>query len=342
MEQNEDDALEVLCLNEEEQMEVESQEIDMRAINDMLQNGPQSRMEFQSRECLFAAYQEYAKHKGFSVSTRNVQKEKYLMISCDRGRKPNVIKHLSNNMKRQLEARDMAGIRVCKNIRLLEVLAGGPSSLGASVKDCRNFIDQRRRLRLAEGDAAAIYNLFKRLQQQDRNFFHLMDLDDDNRLRNVMWIHPRSRAAYEEFHDVVSFDTTYLVNQYNMPFGTVVGVNHHNQSILLGCALFTNEHAESFKWFFTNWLDAMEGVQPTTILTDQCESIRIALREVMPDSINRFCLWHIVSKTNSDSDFNSMLYHSLSMDEFESRCDEFLTEHSLHNNKWLKDLYGER
>ncbi|KAL8462461.1 hypothetical protein ACS0TY_033475 [Phlomoides rotata] len=35
----------------------------------------------------------------------------------------------------------------------------------------------------------------------------------DGRLRNVLWIHPRCRAAYEEFHDVLSFDTTYLVNR---------------------------------------------------------------------------------------------------------------------------------
>ncbi|KAL8519330.1 hypothetical protein ACS0TY_010316 [Phlomoides rotata] len=64
-----------------------------------------------------------------------------------------------------------------------------------------------------------------------------MDLDQGGHLRNVLWIHPRCRAAYEEFNDVVSFDTTYLVNRYKMPFASIVGVNHHRHSILLGCAL---------------------------------------------------------------------------------------------------------
>ncbi|KAL8529406.1 hypothetical protein ACS0TY_006728 [Phlomoides rotata] len=36
----------------------------------------------------------------------------------------------------------------------------------------------------------------------DRNFYHLMDIDEDGRLRNILWIHPRSKAAYEDFHDV--------------------------------------------------------------------------------------------------------------------------------------------
>ncbi|XP_073121771.1 protein FAR1-RELATED SEQUENCE 5-like [Henckelia pumila] len=142
-------------------------------------------------------------------------------------------------MKRQLEAKDIAGLRPCKNIRLLEVQAGGPENLGCLPKDCRNFIENRRRLRLGDGDVEAIRKLFMRMQQRDTNLFHLMDVDDECRLCNVLWIHPRSKAAYEEFRDVVSFDTTYLVNKYKMPFATFVGINHHGQSILLGCALVT-------------------------------------------------------------------------------------------------------
>ncbi|XP_047978717.1 protein FAR-RED IMPAIRED RESPONSE 1-like [Salvia hispanica] len=193
---------------------------------------------------------------------------------------------------------DRSGSRLCKSVRTMEVLAGGPSNLGASVRDCRNHVDKMRRLRLGDGDANAIQKMFKRLQQNDSDFFYLIDIGDDSRLRHVMWIHPWSRAAYQDFHDVVSFDTTYLVNQYNMPFGTVVGVNHHHHSILLGCCLLSDERAESFKWFFRNWLDAMGGVQPTAILSDQDESITIALREVLLGSIHRFCLWHIVSKSS--------------------------------------------
>ncbi|XP_057791034.1 protein FAR-RED IMPAIRED RESPONSE 1-like [Salvia miltiorrhiza] len=169
-------------------------------------------------------------------------------------------RHLSTNLKVHLDAYDRAGLRLCKSVRMMEVLVGGPPNLGASMKDCRNYVDKMRKLRLGDGDAAAIQQLFKRLQQNDKDFFYLLDIDDDSRLRHVMWIHPWSRAAYQDFHDVVSFDTIYLMNQYNMPFGTVVGVNHHHQSILLGCCLLSDERAESFKWFFRNWLDAMRGV----------------------------------------------------------------------------------
>ncbi|KAL8463140.1 hypothetical protein ACS0TY_033970 [Phlomoides rotata] len=93
-------------------------------------------------------------------------------------------RQLNVHMKRQLEANDIAG-------------------------------DQRRRLRLGDGDAEAIRQLFCRLQLKDGNFIYSMDLDEDGHLRNVLWIHPKYRAAYEEFHDVLSFDTTYLINRYD-------------------------------------------------------------------------------------------------------------------------------
>ncbi|KAL8483957.1 hypothetical protein ACS0TY_026591 [Phlomoides rotata] len=117
-------------------------------------------------------------------------------------------------LMRQLEANDIAGLRSCKNVRLCEVQCGGPQNLGCLTKDYRNYIEERRRLRLGEGDAEAIQQMFTRLQLKDPNFFYLMDIDSVGRLRNVLWIHPRSRATYEEFHDVVSFDTTYLVHKY--------------------------------------------------------------------------------------------------------------------------------
>ncbi|KAL8487687.1 hypothetical protein ACS0TY_023683 [Phlomoides rotata] len=66
-------------------------------------------------------------------------------------------------------------------------------------------------------------------------------------LRNVLWIHPRSRVAYEEFHDVISFDTTYLINRYKYSFASIVGVNHHGHPTLFGCALVTNEDVDSFR-----------------------------------------------------------------------------------------------
>ena len=65
------------------------------------------------------------------------------------------------------------------------------------------------------------------MQAINDGFYFAMDFDDDCRLKNVFLVDTRSRAAYEDFGDVVTFDTTYLTNKYEMPFAPFVGVNHH-------------------------------------------------------------------------------------------------------------------
>lgn len=72
------------------------------------------------------------------------------------------------------------------------------------------------------------------MQKKNEGFHYVIDMDDNNRLRNVFWVNARSRAAYEYFGDVITFDTMYLTNRYDMSFAPFVGVNHYGQSILLG------------------------------------------------------------------------------------------------------------
>ncbi|KAI8528052.1 hypothetical protein RHMOL_Rhmol12G0121100 [Rhododendron molle] len=72
-----------------------------------------------------------------------------------------------------------------------------------------------------------MHRYFMRMKADNFDFFFAMDLNEKGRLRNVFWADARSRAACKEFGDVVTFDTTYLVNKHNMPFAPFVGVNHH-------------------------------------------------------------------------------------------------------------------
>jgi hypothetical protein len=79
---------------------------------------------------------------------------------------------------------------------------------------------------------------------------------------------------YEYFGEVITFDTTYLTNKYDMPVAPFVGVNHHGQSILLGCALLSNEDTKTFTWLFKTWLECMHGHEPNAIITDQDRAMK--------------------------------------------------------------------
>ncbi|XP_042972763.1 protein FAR1-RELATED SEQUENCE 5-like [Carya illinoinensis] len=123
-------------------------------------------------------------------------------------------REVSESVKRVLDTNDQAGIRLNKSFAALVQEAGGFENLPFSEKDCRNYIDKARHLRLGKGGAEALRQYFARMQHKNDGFFSDIDHDDDGRLKNVFWADARSRVAYKYWGDVVTFDTTYLTNRY--------------------------------------------------------------------------------------------------------------------------------
>jgi hypothetical protein len=262
-------------------------------------------------------------------------------------------KKLNAHVKRKLEQLDDAGVRMSKSYKALAIEAGGYENLSFGEKDCRNYINKVRNELLGEGDAEALRNYLMRMQQKNDRFFYVIDLDEESRLKNVFWADARSRAAYESFGDVITFDTTYLTNKYKMPFAPFVGVNHHGQSILFGCGLLSNENTDTFVWLFETWLKCMSDRAPNAIITDQDRAMQAAIRRVFPRAKHRFCLWHIMSKVphklGSYSQYENFkgallncVYDSLTCDEFETRWQQVVERYNLEENAWLCQLYGER
>jgi hypothetical protein len=163
----------------------------------------------------------------------NVELKHNHLLSSGKARFFRNNRKINDVAKRLLELNDRVGIRLSKNLNSVAVESGGFESLSFGERDCRNYIIKARELRLGKGGAQVLYDYFSRMQKQNGGFYFAMNMDDDSRLRNVFWADARSRAAYDFFEDVITFDTTYLTNRYNMSFAPFVGVNHHGQFILL-------------------------------------------------------------------------------------------------------------
>ncbi|XP_021749729.1 protein FAR1-RELATED SEQUENCE 6-like [Chenopodium quinoa] len=222
-----------------------------------------------------------------------------------------------------------------------------------SLKYMEHEVYKARRLKMEDGDATAMMAYFDRMQADNQNFFHCHRLDTHGRLKDVLWVDARSRAAYEYFGDLVCFDATYLTNRYELPFANFVGVNHHGQSILLGCALVSREDAETYTWVFRQWLASLGNRPPLAILTDQAASMRKALVQTMPSSRHRWCIWHIVRKFGDKlgkcdkykefkSPLKAIIYESFTAEEFERRWHECIKKYKLEKNEWLDGLFKER
>lgn len=253
--------------------------------------------------------------------------------------------------KKSLSSSDAEG-RTIKLYRALVIDAGGNGNLNAIEREVRNS-NCPNQLNLKKGDSQAIYNYFCRMQLTNPNFFYLMDLNDEGHLRNVFWIDGRSRASCLYFTDVIYIDNTYLLSRFEIPLVAFVGINHHGQSVLLGCGLLAGETTESYKWLFKAWLTCASGRRPQTIITDRCKVLQSAIVEVFPKARHRFGVSHVMKKVpeklgglrNYDAIRKALfkaVYESLKVIEFEAAWGFMVQRFGVVDHEWLRSLYEDR
>ncbi|KAJ0985836.1 hypothetical protein J5N97_004192 [Dioscorea zingiberensis] len=249
-----------------------------------------------------------------------------------------------------IDKMDEAGIRPVDAYSYMAKEVGGEQYLGFLPKDCSNFLQNKRNNILEAGDAQHLIDYFKALQVGDPSFFYSVQVDAENHMTNFFWRDGRSKVDYSYFGDVVIFDTTYRTNKYNMICAPFVGVNHHWQNVLFGCAFLLDETTSSFIWLFKTFMESMQWKQPQTIFTDQCAAMSNAIENVMQCSRHRLCLWHIgqnaakkISRYYGQPDFkklfNSCIYDCHTIEEFELKWSSLLNKYNLQENSWIQNLY---
>ncbi|KAJ3700780.1 hypothetical protein LUZ61_004485 [Rhynchospora tenuis] len=259
-------------------------------------------------------------------------------------------RNLPYYVKKLLEINEHSGLPLIGNINAVMQMGGGAELCGYSERDARNHVGKVRRYNLKNGDAAAMMSYFREKQAVDPNFFYQCKFDEENRLELVFWSDSVSRAAYQYFGDALSFDATYLVNKFDLPVAPFVGVNHHGKTTVFGCAMMTCEDADSYIWIMSTFLQCMRGKAPSTIITDQSKAMTLAIEKCLPNTIHRFCLWHIMNKVPNKvphdetviKEIKSAVYNSLTIDQFESSWQNVITKSSLQEHPWLSEMYEKR
>lgn len=232
--------------------------------------------------------------------------------------------------------------------------SGGCQNIGSFLSDINYQFDRGQYLALEEGDAQIMLEYFKHVQKESPNFFYSIDLNEEQRLRNLFWIDAKSINDYLSFNDVVSFDTTYIKSNDKLPFAPFVGVNHHSQPILLGCALVADETKPTFVWLMKTWLRAMGGKAPKVIITDQDKALKAAIEEVFPNVRHCFSLCHILERipenlsfvikqhNNFLPKFNKCIFKSWTDEQFDMRWWKMVSICELQDDIWFQSLYEDR
>lgn len=184
-------------------------------------------------------------------------------------------------------------------------------------------------------DTQSLLEYLKNKQAEDPSFFYAVDLDkEDCRIANFFWADGQSIMDYSSFGDVVSFDTTFSTNKFNMPFAPLLGVNHHKKTILFGA-----------------FLQAMSGKEPETIFTGQCAAIIKAIGNVFAITIHRLCLWHLYQNAAKHlshviantplflPELKECVYEDRSVPHFEMKWHALLAKYNLQENSWINNMF---
>lgn len=220
--------------------------------------------------------------------------------------------------------------------------------------ESRSPFEKGRNPAIEPGETNVLLDFCTHMQSINSNFFYAIDVSEDQRLKNFLWVDAKSRYDFVSFSDVVSFDTTYIRNKYKIPLALFIGVNQHYQFMLLGCALVSDETAATYSWVMRTWLRAMGDQAPKIIITDQDKALKSVVSEVFSSSFHYFFLWHVLGKVTETLNhvikqnenfmvkFEKCIYRSWTNEEFEKRWLKLVDRFDLKENELIQTLYEDR
>uniref|UniRef100_A0A2P2JED2 Protein FAR1-RELATED SEQUENCE n=1 Tax=Rhizophora mucronata TaxID=61149 RepID=A0A2P2JED2_RHIMU len=234
--------------------------------------------------------------------------------------------------------------------RLIDEVHGGLDSFSVAKVTNGGLIKRSQENNIGGDWYTLLFDYFQTRQAEDTGFFYSVEVDNGNCM-SVFWADGRSRFSCSQFGDAVVFDTSYRQSFYLVPFATFVGVNHHKQPVLLGCALIANESKESFIWLFHTWLRAMSGCHPKSVIADQDLAIQQAIAQAFPGTHRRFSMWQIKAKERENlrsmsnefkHEYEKCIYQSQTAVDFSTMWNAIINKYGLKHNAWLKVMYEKR
>ncbi|XP_021741423.1 protein FAR1-RELATED SEQUENCE 5-like [Chenopodium quinoa] len=235
---------------------------------------------------------------------------------------------------------------------MMKEIVGGYDNIGASKQDFKKF-HRDLKAYIQGSDAQMFVDNFTNKKLMWSAFFFDFEMDEDYCLCRALWADPLCKKSYALFGDMVSFDTTYQTNRYNMVFTPFTGVDHHKSCITFAAGFITKEDIVSFEWLFRSFLKEMGGNEPNCMITDQDPAMKISVKSVFNKTEHRFCMWHIMKKLPDKVEKSIMqeetgflkklcacVWHlEIEPAEFEERWNKVMVEYHLEEHEWLGYMY---
>jgi hypothetical protein len=152
---------------------------------------------------------------------------------------------------------------------------------------------------------------FLRELQEDKGItFHVYEDPDTNRISRIFWTYETCIIMWRNHPEIISFDSTYRTNRFNMPLLQMGGVTGLHTNFAVAFALLSDETEESFSWALDRLAHTAQNVWdseaekyvprehqisfPLTIMSDYDTAFKNAAKRVFPIAQQQLCIWHVM------------------------------------------------
>ncbi|XP_020262617.1 protein FAR1-RELATED SEQUENCE 5-like [Asparagus officinalis] len=136
-----------------------------------------------------------------------------------------------------------------KTYNFAKELCGSYSNVGATCTEFKNW-SRDVKLYIGDRDAQMIIEKFTDKKEMCDGFFYDYAVDEEGRLTRIFWADVIGRRNYDVFGDVISFDSTYSTNKYNMKFVPFTGLDNYKKCVVFAAGLIAKEDIDNYVWIF--------------------------------------------------------------------------------------------
>ncbi|RYR49849.1 hypothetical protein Ahy_A07g036370 [Arachis hypogaea] len=66
------------------------------------------------------------------------------------------------------------------------------------------------------------------------------------------------------------------------------------RTVVFGCTVLSKEGEESYVWLLRAFLEAMKGKALESVITDDDQAMKSAIKAIFPEAHHRLCSWHLL------------------------------------------------
>ena len=142
--------------------------------------------------------------------------------------------------------------------------------------------------------------IFLEMLESTPGIYHRVHRSLEGRINAVFFSFEWALQQWQENQEILSFDSTYRVNRFNMPLLQVTGSTALNTTFTIAFCLISAEKEPDFRWALQNLRDLAQERNirpPLVILSDKDTAFKNAALNVFPGCQQQLCVWHILKNS---------------------------------------------